>query len=141
MVVKTGVKKDGTLVARQVKAFWNGGAYGAMKPIPSVNLPGAVKAAGSYRIPNVKIDSYAVYTNSVPCGHFRSPGMVQLVFAGESQMDMIAKALKIDPMQISRLRNALRDGDPPRVRAAAAWSTSIAGSARGCGRGFPLEDV
>ena len=111
MVVKTGVKKTGTLVARQVKAFWNGGAYGAMKPIPSVNLPGAVKAAGSYRIPNVKIDSYAVYTNSVPCGHFRSPGMAQLVFAGESQMDMIAKALKIDPMQI-RIRNALRDGDP-----------------------------
>ena len=49
MVVKTGVKNDGTLVAREVKAFWNGGAYGAMKPIPSVNLPGAVKAAGSYR--------------------------------------------------------------------------------------------
>jgi CO/xanthine dehydrogenase Mo-binding subunit len=111
MVVKTGVKKNGTLVARQVQAFWNGGAYGAMKPIPSVNLPGAVKAAGSYRIPNVKIDSYAVYTNSVPCGHFRSPGMAQLVFAGESQMDMIARALKIDPMEI-RIRNALRDGDP-----------------------------
>ncbi|MGH7834724.1 MAG: xanthine dehydrogenase family protein molybdopterin-binding subunit, partial [Candidatus Binatia bacterium] len=62
IVVKTGVKKNGTVVARQIKAFWNGGAYGAMKPIPSVNLPGAVKAAGAYRIPNVKIDSYAVYT-------------------------------------------------------------------------------
>jgi CO/xanthine dehydrogenase Mo-binding subunit len=111
IVIKTGVKKDGTLVARQVKAFWDGGAYGAMKPIPSVNLPGAVKAAGSYRIENVKIDSYAVYTNSVPCGHFRSPGMVQLVFAGESQMDMIASALKIDPLDI-RIRNALQDGDP-----------------------------
>ena len=108
MVVKTGVKKDGTLMARQVKVFWNGGAYGAMKPIPSVNLPGAVKAAGSYRIPNVKIDSYAVYTNSVPCGHFRSPGMVQLVFAGESQMDMIARALKIDPLQISDSQRAPR---------------------------------
>jgi len=111
MVVKTGVKNDGTLVAREIKAFWDGGAYGAMKPIPSVNLPGAVKAAGSYRIPNVKIDSYAVYTNSVPCGHFRSPGMVQLVFAGESQMDMIARALKIDPLDL-RIRNALQDGDP-----------------------------
>jgi CO/xanthine dehydrogenase Mo-binding subunit len=111
MVVKTGIKKDGTLVARQVQAFWNGGAYGAMKPIPSVNLPGAVKAAGAYRIPNVKIDSYAVYTNAVPCGHFRSPGMVQLIFAGESQMDMIARALHIDPMEL-RMRNALRDGDP-----------------------------
>ena len=106
--MKTGVQKDGTLVARQVKAFWNGGAYGAMKPIPSVNLPGAVKAAGSYRIPNVKIDSYAVYTNSVPCGHFRSPGMVQLVFAGESQMDMIAAALKIDPLRSPAAQRAQR---------------------------------
>ncbi|MGH7823971.1 MAG: xanthine dehydrogenase family protein molybdopterin-binding subunit, partial [Candidatus Binatia bacterium] len=96
---------------RQIKAFWSGGAYGAMKPIPSVNLPGAVKAAGAYRIPNVKIDSYAVYTNSVPCGHFRSPGLVQLVFAGESQMDMIAEALEIDRLEI-RIRNALQDGDP-----------------------------
>lgn len=111
IVVKTGVKSDGTLVARQVQAFWNGGAYGAMKPIPSVNLPGAVKAAGAYRIPNVKIDSYAVYTNSVPCGHFRSPGLVQLVFAGESQIDMIARALEVDPLDI-RMRNALGDGDP-----------------------------
>jgi carbon-monoxide dehydrogenase large subunit len=111
MVVKTGVKKDGTLVARQIQAFWNGGAYGAMKPIPTVNLPGAVKAAGAYRIPHVKIDSYAVYTNSVPCGHFRSPGMVQLIFAGESQMDMIAESLQIDPLQI-RIRNALQNGDP-----------------------------
>src|SRR5215468_1013719 len=111
IVVKTGVKEDGTIVARQVKAFFNGGAYGAMKPIPSVNLPGAVKAAGSYRIPNVRIDSYAVYTNSVPCGHFRSPGLVQLAFAGESQMDMIAKSLQVDPLDL-RLQNALRDGDP-----------------------------
>src|ERR1051325_744591 len=111
VVVKTGVKKDGTLVARQGKAFFNGGADGALKPIPSVNLPGAVKAAGSYRIPNVKIESYAVYTNSVPCGHFRSPGMVQLVFGGESQIDMIARSLKLDPLEL-RLTNALRDGDP-----------------------------
>src|SRR5438132_10697695 len=110
IVVKTGVKNDGTLVAREVKAFWNGGAYGAMKPIPSVNLPGAVKAAGAYRIPNVKIDSYAIYTNSVPCGHFRSPGMVQLIFAGESQIDMIAETLRIDPLEM-RIRNAIQDGD------------------------------
>jgi CO/xanthine dehydrogenase Mo-binding subunit len=111
VVVKTGVKKDGRIVARQIQVYWNGGAYGAMKPIPTVNLPGAVKAAGSYYIPNVRIDSYAIYTNSVPCGHFRSPGLVQLAFAGESQIDMIAEALKIDPLEL-RLRNALKDGDP-----------------------------
>jgi len=108
--MKTGVNNDGTLVARQVRVYWNGGAYGAMKPIPSVNLPGALRAAGCYRIPNVKIDSYAVYTNCVPCGHFRSPGHVQLAFAGESQMDIIAEALGMDPLEL-RLRNGLKDGD------------------------------
>ncbi|MGH7928795.1 MAG: xanthine dehydrogenase family protein molybdopterin-binding subunit, partial [Candidatus Binatia bacterium] len=108
--VKTGLRKDGRIMARQIKVYWNGGAYGAMKPIPTVNLPGAVKAAGSYSIPHVRIDSYAIYTNSVPCGHFRSPGLVQLAFAGESQIDMIAAALKIDPLEL-RLRNALKDGD------------------------------
>jgi CO/xanthine dehydrogenase Mo-binding subunit len=111
IVVKTGVKKDGRITARQIKVYWNGGAYGAMKPIPTVNLPGAVKAAGAYAIPNVRIDSYAIYTNSVPCGHFRSPGLVQLAFASESQIDMIATALKIDPLEL-RLRNALTDGFP-----------------------------
>ena len=111
IVVKTGLKKDRRIIARQVKVYWNGGAYGAMKPIPTVNLPGAVKAAGSYYIPNVRVDSYAIYTNTVPCGHFRSPGLVQLAFAGESQIDMIAAALKLDPLDL-RLRNALKDGDP-----------------------------
>ncbi len=110
ITMKTGVKNDGTLVARQVKVFWNGGAYGAMKPIPSVNLPGAVRAAGCYRISNVKIDSYAAYTNCIPCGHFRSPGQVQLAFAGESQMDIIAEALGKDPLEL-RMKNALASGD------------------------------
>lgn len=111
IVIKTGLKKDGRITARQIKVYWDGGAYGAMKPIPTVNLPGAVKAAGAYAIPNVRIDSYAIYTNSVPCGHFRSPGLVQLAFASESQIDMIAAAMKIDPLEL-RLRNALTDGYP-----------------------------
>ena len=111
IMIKTGLRKDGRIMARQIKVYWNGGAYGAMKPIPTVNLPGAVKAAGAYSIPHIRIDSYAIYTNSVPCGHFRSPGLVQLAFAGESQIDMIAAALKIDPLEL-RLRNALKDGDP-----------------------------
>ena len=111
IVIKTGLKKDGRVTARQINVYWNGGAYGAMKPIPTVNLPGAVKAAGAYAIPNVRIDSYAIYTNSVPCGHFRSPGLVQLAFASESQIDMIAAAMKIDPLEL-RLRNALTDGFP-----------------------------
>lgn len=108
--VKTGVKKDGRIVARQFKIFWNSGAYGAMKPTPNVNLAAAPRAAGPYQILSVEVDSYVVYTNCVPCGHFRAPGHPQVTFAGESQMDMIADALGIDRVEL-RLRNALRDGD------------------------------
>jgi CO/xanthine dehydrogenase Mo-binding subunit len=109
--VRTGVKKDGLLVARKIDIFWNGGAYGAMKPNIYVNLAGARFAAGAYHVPHVSIDSYVVYTNSVPSGHFRAPGFAQVTFAAECQMDTIAKALGIDPLEI-RLRNAIRDGDP-----------------------------
>ena len=98
IVVKTGVQKDGTLAARQVKAFWDGGAYGAMKPIPSVNLPGAVKAAGSVSDSRMSRSIPMRSTRTRSLRPFRSPGMVQLVFAGESQIDMIAAALKIDPL-------------------------------------------
>lgn len=111
ITVKTGVKKDGRIVARQLKILWNSGAYAAMKPTPNVNLAAAPRAAGPYRIPHIKVDSYVVYTNSVPCGHFRAPGHPQVTFAGESQMDIIAEALGIERAEM-RFRNALRDGDP-----------------------------
>lgn len=109
--VKTGVKRNGRIVARQFEIFWNSGAYGAMKPTPNVNLAAAPRAAGPYRIPNIEVDSYVVYTNCVPCGHFRAPGHPQVVFAGESQIDMIAEKLGMDRVEL-RLLNALRDGDP-----------------------------
>lgn len=109
--VKTGVKRDGRMVARKFTIFWNSGAYGAMKPTPNVNLAGAPRAAGPYRIPHIEVDSYVVYTNCVPCGHFRAPGHPQVTFASESQIDMVAEALGMDRVEI-RLRNALQDGDP-----------------------------
>lgn len=111
ITIKTGVKKDGRLVAREIKIYWNGGAYAGMKPPPLVNLPGARRAAGSYRIPHVKIDAYSVYTNCVPCGYFRAPGHPQVTFAVESQTDIIAEELGVDRLEM-RLLNALRDGDP-----------------------------
>jgi CO/xanthine dehydrogenase Mo-binding subunit len=66
--------------------------------------------AGVYRIPHLLIESFCVYTHSIPCGHARSPGEPQMVFAGESHMDMIARDLGLDPAELRR-RNLLGDGD------------------------------
>jgi CO/xanthine dehydrogenase Mo-binding subunit len=110
ITLRTGVTKDGRIVARQARALFNSGAYAAFKPAPSVHLGGASMGAGVYRIPNLLIESYCVYTNNIPCGHARSPGEPQMVFAGESHMDMIAAELGLDPAELRR-RNLLKDGD------------------------------
>jgi carbon-monoxide dehydrogenase large subunit len=110
ITLRTGVTQDGRIVARRVRALFNGGAYAAFKPAPTVNLGGAGMGAGVYRIPNLLIESFCVYTHSIPCGHARSPGEPQMVFAGESHMDMIAKDLGLDPAELRR-RNLLTDGD------------------------------
>ncbi len=110
ITLRTGVTSDGRIVARQVKALFNSGAYAAFKPAPTVHLGGAGMGAGVYRIPNLLIESYCVYTHNIPCGHARSPGEPQMVFAGESHMDMIAQELGLDPAEFRR-RNLLQDGD------------------------------
>ena len=110
ITMRTGVTKDGRILARRVKALFNSGAYAAFKPAPSVNLGGAGMGAGVYRIPNLLIEALCVYSNSIPCGHARSPGEPQMVFAGESHMDMIARELALDPADLRR-KNLLRDGD------------------------------
>ena len=63
-----------------------------------------------YRIPNTRIDGYSVYTNTVPNGHYRGPGLAQVLFAEESDMEMIAHEMELDPLEF-RLRNLVRDGD------------------------------
>jgi len=110
ITMRTGVTKDGRILARRVKALFNSGAYAAFKPAPSVNLGGAGMGAGVYRIPNLLIEALCVYSNNIPCGHARSPGEPQMVFAGESHMDMIARELALDPADLRR-KNLLRDGD------------------------------
>ena len=110
ITLRTGVSQNGRIVARRVTALYNSGAYAAFKPAPSVNLGGAGMGAGVYRIPHLLIESFCVYTNNVPCGHARSPGEPQMVFAEESHMDMIAKELSLDPAEFRR-RNLLKDGD------------------------------
>ena len=105
--LKTGVKKDGTLVARECEMLFDTGAYAEIGP--RVAMKSGYTAAGPYKIPNVKIDSLSVYTNKPPAGAFRGFGVSQSAWANESQMDIIAAALKMDPLEI-RLKNAYEEG-------------------------------
>ena len=106
--ISTGVKRDGTIVARSVKIHWNAGAYAVTSP--GAAGQGLVRAPGPYRIPHVAVDSTARYTNTVPTGPFRGAMTSQLCWAYESQLDDIARDLGIDPVELRR-RNVLVDGD------------------------------
>ena len=108
--LRTGVTEEGQIVARQAKVVFNSGAYAAFKPVPFVNIPGAKDAAGVYGTPHIRIDAYSVYANCVPSGHFRAPGDLQVNFAVESSMDMIAEDLGLDRLEF-RKQNLLKDGD------------------------------
>jgi len=108
--LRTGVSAEGKVVARQARVVFDSGAYAGFKPVPLVNIPGANAAAGVYGTPHVRIDAYSVYTNSVPRGHVRAPGDLQVTFAVESSMELIAEAMGIDPLEF-RKRNLLQDGD------------------------------
>ena len=106
--MKTGVRKDGTLVARECEIHLDTGAYAEIGP--RVAKKSGYTAAGPYRIPNLKIDSYSIYTNKPPAGAFRGFGVSQSAWAVESQMDIIAAALKIDPLEL-RKKNGYDEGD------------------------------
>jgi CO/xanthine dehydrogenase Mo-binding subunit len=108
VTLKTGVKSDGTLVARRVSAVFNAGAYAVSSPLGSGQA--MTRAPGPYRIPHVSVDSTARYTNTVPTGPFRGAMTSQLCWAYEQQMDEIAADLGIDPLTIRR-RNVLQEGD------------------------------
>ena len=102
-----GAKKDGTLTAVEVEVIANGGAYAytSTKVLGNATL----MCTGPYEIPNVHVDAYAVYTNNIPGGAFRGFGGPQGAFAAESQMNKLAEALDMDPVEI-RMRNIVKDG-------------------------------
>ncbi|HEX6767896.1 MAG TPA: molybdopterin cofactor-binding domain-containing protein, partial [Candidatus Binatia bacterium] len=77
---------------------------------PQGYLVGPKEAAGPYKIPNVHINEKIVYTNKIPCGHMRAPGEPQGFFANESQMDLVARRLGMDPIAFRR-KNLMHDGD------------------------------
>jgi CO/xanthine dehydrogenase Mo-binding subunit len=105
--IKSGVSKDGKVVARACEVFWNGGAYADIGP--RVTQKSGFTAPGPYDIENISIDSYALYTNRTPAGALRGFGIPQLVWAYESHTDLIARELGIDPVEFRR-KNILRDG-------------------------------
>lgn len=103
----TGATRDGRLVAVKIQILADTGAYTASGP--TVLLKSLIHAAGPYEIPNVLVENRFVYTNNPVCGSMRGLGVPQVAFAHESQMDILAEALRMDPFDI-RLKNALKPG-------------------------------
>ncbi len=106
--LKTGIKKDGTMTARQARIVMDTGAYAS--DAPSIAEIATMMAAGPYRIPNLKIECNTVYTNKTPAGSVRAPSGPQIAWAVEAHTDELGRRVGIDAFQI-RKRNLLHDGD------------------------------
>lgn len=106
--MKTAVAEDGSLIANEVETVYDTGAYAGLGPaVLDVSIE---NCSGPYRIPNIDISATLVYTNNYVASAFRGFGAPQVMFAMESQMDILAEKLGADPIEF-RLRNALRKGD------------------------------
>ena len=110
ITLRTGVDGDGRLCALQAKAIFSGGAYAALKANPEVTVQGPRRVASYYRIPAIQVETLCAYTNQVSCTQTRTPGSPQVTFAMESQIDIIARELGMDPVAF-RKKNLLNDGD------------------------------
>jgi CO/xanthine dehydrogenase Mo-binding subunit len=151
--VKTGVRKDGTLVAKQAKIYLNTGAYAETGPVVTGRT--LTRILGPYRYPHLKINAYCIYTNTVSAASFRSIGGPQTAWATESQMDIIAQRLGIDPVAL-RLKNLVHKGEEirPQFRPLDAdlfkglklvvdklgWDGPVTEDGRGRGVGFGTTD-
>lgn len=100
--------EDGRIVKIESRMIFDGGAYTSTSPAVLIN--GITHAQGPYVCTNAVVDGYAVRTNNPPCGAMRGFGVVQACFAHESQMDKLAAATSLSPVEI-RLRNAMKTGD------------------------------
>jgi xanthine dehydrogenase D subunit len=101
--------RDGRIVNIEARFLFDGGAYASTSSAVCIN--GSTLAQGPYKCPNALVEAWAVRTNNPPCGAMRGFGVVQACFAHESQMDKLAQACGLDPVEI-RLRNAMETGDP-----------------------------
>ena len=102
--MKTGATKTGDILACQALAFWDSGA------VSGASIGSTIRVRGVYKIPNLKVDAYGVYTNKSGTTAYRAPGAPQAIFAGESQLDEIARRIGMDPVQF-RLKNMREEGD------------------------------
>jgi CO/xanthine dehydrogenase Mo-binding subunit len=137
--IKDGIMADGTIVARKVVNLFDCGAYSRQTPYSITKF--AANASGPYRIPNVYVDAYCVYTNRTPTSAMRGFGVTMGHFAVEVQMDKIAELCGIDPWAV-RFRNAHRNGDikPHRkVTADATLIETMQAAARLVGHELPPE--
>ena len=103
--IKTGVTKEGRILAREARSIFDVGAYLGAGPNAGVG-----HGLGAYNIPNFKLRSYGVYTNKIYVGSYRASGVADMTFATESHTDVIAHKLGMDPMEF-RIKNALSQGD------------------------------
>jgi CO/xanthine dehydrogenase Mo-binding subunit len=110
MTLRTGVDKAGKLCALHARAVFSGGGYAALKANAEVTVQGPRRVASYYRIPAIQVETICAYTNQVPCTQTRTPGSPQTTFAMESQIDIIARELGMNPVEF-RMKNLLNDGE------------------------------
>ena len=143
--LKTGLRRDGTIIAREGRLIFDTGAFAGSSP--AVSSVATMVLAGPYKIPNLRLEGCAVYTNKANFGSFRAPSGPQACFAVESHMDSMARRLGLDPLAF-RLKHLVQEGDVSctgqvltevsirqvleRAAAAIAWNTP-AGPHRGKG--------
>jgi CO/xanthine dehydrogenase Mo-binding subunit len=106
--LKTGLKRDGTIVAHEMDAYLDAGAYGGFRPGAVVG--GIAHAGGCYRAEHARIEVSRVYTNNIPGGQMRAPGEPQGFFAAESHIDCVARKIGLDPYEF-RMKNLMQEGD------------------------------
>jgi CO/xanthine dehydrogenase Mo-binding subunit len=148
--IKTGVKKNGLMIAEHIELVFDSGAYGSYRP--QGFLVGAHDAPGPYRVPNCLVEEKYVYTNRMPAGYMRAPGHLQAFFASESQADLVAKRLGMNPAEFRRM-NFMHDGDAsplgeviPHVKATETLGKALDASgfkqpkAKNVGRGCAIAD-
>jgi CO/xanthine dehydrogenase Mo-binding subunit len=107
MAYRTGATRDGRVIAQDIEILGDAGAYPLLSP--RVLFAAAVTANGPYDIPNARVQATAVFTNNVPTSAMRGFGAMQVVIAYESQMDRVAEALGLSPVDV-RSVNFLREG-------------------------------
>ena len=105
--IKTGVKNDGTIMAREAEIYLDTGGYDDNGP--QVTARSATRILGPYWIPNIRTNAYQVYTNTGSAGSYRAIGAPQVIFAGESQIEILAAKLGVDPAEL-RAKNLLKKG-------------------------------